>query len=278
MSEPVIHPVPPSSVTPIWQRYSKAKRGMLWQRLWLSLFLFALLTWSWAGTEFQLMDLAAGAVNIAVFLYQDFFPPDLAVIPSFLGPALDTLFMSYTGVLLSIGFSLILGVLASKNLSFHPLLAFVSRALITFIRSIPAIAWGILLVVGLGLGPLAGTIALGISGVGILGKAYADVLEEVNEDQMEALRAAGASWFQIFGQAVWPQFKSGFVTWSLYKMDLNIREAAMLGVVGAGGIGYVLEGSISLFQYQEAATGIIMIFILIIMVEFTTTKLREHIL
>ncbi|WP_054635028.1 hypothetical protein [Thalassobacillus sp. C254] len=82
----------------------------------------------------------------------------------------------------------------------------------------------------------------------------------------------------MIGQAVWPQFKSGFVGWSLYKLDLNIREAAVLGMIGAGGIGLALSERISLFHYQQAAVGILMIFALILLVEFTTAKIRERIL
>ncbi|RSL30261.1 phosphonate ABC transporter, permease protein PhnE [Salibacterium salarium] len=278
-----IHPIYSAATSPsdnamLFNKYKKAKKAVLWNRALLGVFLFFILLWAWIGTSFQMAELFTGFANIVAFLVNDFLPPDPGAVASMAGPILDTLFMSYAGVALSVGISFFLGVLAAKNLSFHPLCAFLSRSFITFVRSVPAIVWGILLVAAIGLGPLAGTIALGLSGVGILGKAYADLLEEIDESQLEAVRATGASWFQVFGQAVWPQFKSGFVTWSLYKMDLNIREAAMLGVVGAGGIGYALESSISLFQYKEAASGIVMIFFLIVIVEFATAKLRERII
>ncbi|GAB3804868.1 phosphonate ABC transporter, permease protein PhnE [Virgibacillus kimchii] len=237
-----------------------------------------LVVWSWIGTNFNMMDLISGAANISVFIFQDMLPPDFTTIGSFIGPALDTLYMSYVGLIFSVVFSLFFGFMAARTTTIHPAIAITSRSFITFLRSIPAMVWGILLVAAIGLGPLAGTIALGLSGIGILGRAFADLLEEIDYQQVEAVRSTGASWFQTIGQGVWPQFKPGFVSWSLYKMDLNIREAAVLGVVGAGGIGYALEGSISLFQYQEATVGILMIFILILLVEFTTAFIREKIL
>jgi phosphonate transport system permease protein len=224
------------------------------------------------------MDLFSGAANMTVFIFQDMLPPDFSAIGAFIAPALDTLYMSYIGLFFSVFFSLVFGVMAARTTAIHPIAAFLSRSFITFLRSIPAIVWGILLVAAIGLGPLAGTIALGMSGIGILGRAFADLLEEIDQNQTDAVRATGANWFQIIGQGVWPQFKPGFISWSLYKMDLNIREAAVLGVVGAGGIGYALESSISLFQYREATVGILMIFMLILCVEFTTAKIREKIL
>ncbi|MFA1818870.1 phosphonate ABC transporter, permease protein PhnE [Virgibacillus oceani] len=261
-----------------YREFNRRKKQLLHNRFIIWTIIAVLVIWSWIGTNFNMMDLFLGTAHISVFIFQDMLPPDLSTIGSFIGPALDTLYMSYIGLFFSVFFSLMFGVMAARSTTIHPVIAFLSRSFITFLRSIPAIVWGILLVAAIGLGPLAGTLALGLSGIGILGRAFADLLEEIDQHQIDAVRATGANWFQTIGQGVWPQFKPGFVSWSLYKMDLNIREAAVLGVVGAGGIGYALEGSISLFQYQEATVGILMIFVLILLVEFTTAKIREKIL
>ncbi|TMW72738.1 phosphonate ABC transporter, permease protein PhnE [Alteribacter natronophilus] len=234
--------------------------------------------WSLWGTGFNLLSIITGTYDMFVFMFTDLFPPDLTAIGSLIGPALDTLYMSYVGMVISVVFSLVLGILAAENLTPHVIIAKVSRAITAFLRSVPAVVWAIILVAGIGLGPLTGTIAIGLSGIGILGKAYAEVLEGMDKNQIEGVRATGAGWFQVMGQAVWPQFKAGFVSWSLYKLDMNIREAAILGLVGAGGLGYYLQSSISLFQYQTAAMAILMIFALILLVEFITAKLRERII
>ncbi|WP_249869579.1 phosphonate ABC transporter, permease protein PhnE [Oceanobacillus saliphilus] len=261
-----------------YEAYKSRKRSLLYNRYFILGILAILIIWSWVGTKFHIMDLFSGFSNMAIFIFQDLLPPDFTTIPSFVGPILETLYMSYVGLLFSVTFSLFFGLMAAKNTTVHPAVAIVSRSFIAFLRSIPAMVWGILLVAAIGLGPLAGTLALGLSGIGILGKAFADLLEEIDENQVNAVRATGANWYQVIGQAVWPQFKPGFVGWSLYKMDLNIREASVLGVVGAGGIGFALEGSISLFQYQQASVGILAIFALILVVEFITAKLREKII
>ncbi|GAE26429.1 phosphonate ABC transporter permease protein PhnE [Halalkalibacter wakoensis JCM 9140] len=247
-------------------------------QLVIFLIIFALIAWSWYETGFKLSFLYSGTANIATFIFEDLLPPDFSSIAVFIKPAIDTVLMSYVGMLFSVVVSLVFGFLAAKNLTFHPVVGVMSRSVIAFLRAVPALVWGILMVAAFGLGPFAGTVALGLSGVGILAKAYADILEELDPGQIEAVRSTGASWFQIVGQGVWPQFKAGFVGWSLYKMDLNIREAAVLGLIGAGGIGTVLQSSISLFQYQRAAVGILIIWLLILLVEFTTAKVRERIL
>lgn len=258
-----------------YEEYLQRKRILRSNRFIILGVILAVIIWSWLGTEFQIRDLFTGLSNMAVFIFQDMLPPDFSTISSFIGPVLETLYMSYIGLFISVTFSLVFGFMAAKNTTIHPILAVFSRSLVAFLRSIPAMVWGILLVAAIGLGPLAGTLALGLSGIGILGKAFADLLEEIDMNQVDAVRATGATWLQTMGQAVWPQFKPGFVGWSLYKMDLNIREAAVLGVVGAGGIGFALESSISLFQYKQATVGILMIFALILVVEFITAKLRE---
>lgn len=262
----------------LYEQLKQRKRHLFQHQLIIWAVLIALIAWAWHGTEFTLSILYSGTSNIAKFIFIDLLPPDFTVISSYIEPALQTVYMSFVGMIFSVVVSLILGFLAAKNTTFHPVIAFMSRAIIAFIRAVPSLIWGILLVVAFGLGPLAGTIALGVSGIGILGKAFADVLEEIDQGQVDAVISTGSSWFQVMGQAVWPQFKTGFIAWSLYKMDLNIRDASVLGLIGAGGIGFTLQSDINLFQYKAVSVGILMIFALILIVEFITAKVRERLL
>ncbi|SES36762.1 phosphonate ABC transporter, permease protein PhnE [Salipaludibacillus aurantiacus] len=271
-------PVEENKVPDMYKDLQRRKKVILKNRLVLWAIIAALVTWAWTGTNFSIAFIYTGTANMAAFIFTDLLPPDFSAFGRYLQPALQTVYMSLVGMVISVIFSIFFGFMAAKNTSFHPAIAFTSRAIIAFLRAIPALIWGITLVVAFGLGPLAGTLALGLSGIGILGKAFADVLEEIDQGQVDAVKATGASWFQTMGQGVWPQFKTGFVAWSLYKMDLNIREAAVLGLIGAGGIGYTLQGNINLFQYQQASVGILMIFALILIVEYTTAKIRERLL
>ncbi|WP_054635029.1 ABC transporter permease subunit [Thalassobacillus sp. C254] len=180
----------------IYQDYVRRKKMIAKNRaLTLSIILAAII-WAWIETNFSILYLFSGASNIFTFLFTDLLPPDFSAISMFIMPALDTIYMSYVGMIVSVVFSLFFGVLAAKNTTFHPLLGFTSRSVISFLRAVPAIVWGIILVSAIGLGPFAGTIAIGLSGIGILGKAYADLIEEIDMGQVEAVRSTGAAGFK----------------------------------------------------------------------------------
>lgn len=234
--------------------------------------------WAAHGTRFRLRTLVTGFANSVRFITQDMLPPDLRAVSAALPGLIDTLHMSIIGCVLAVMLSLVLGVLGARNVTPHPAVGHVSRLLTAFIRAVPDIVFAIILVSAFGIGPVPGALALGIGGVGILAKAYAESIEEIDMSQIEALRASGATWLQVVGQGVWPQFKTAFVAWSLFRLDLNIRSAAVVGLVGAGGIGHYLNMNLGLFRYRIGTTVLLMVFVLIIMVEFVTARLRERLL
>ena len=238
----------------------------------------ALVIWSWTGTEFRAMYFLTGIKNMSDFIFHDLLPPNFNAVANLMKYALDSLYIACVGTTISIMFSLILSFMAAKSTAINPFIGNVSRVLITFIRAIPSLVIGIIFVGALGLGPVAGAVALGISGIGVLGKGYTDTLEKIDSGQVEAVRSSGAGWFQLMGQAVWPQFYPSFVSWSFYRLDLSVRDSAILGMIGAGGLGTALLQHIKLFQYHSATTAIMMIYIMINAVEYFTAKTREKIL
>lgn len=242
------------------------------------IFLSTAIGWAAHGTRFTLGALVAGFANSLRFITQDLLPPDPSAVPLALPGLVDTLHMSVIGCVIAVLLSGVLGILGARNVTPHPIVGHMSRLLTAFIRAVPDIVFAILLVSAFGIGPIPGALALGIGGVGILAKAYAESIEEIDMGQLEGLRAAGASWFQVVGQGVWPQFKTAFVAWSLFRLDLNIRAASVVGLVGAGGIGHYLNMNLSLFQYRIGTTVLLMVFVLIVVVEFATAKLRERLL
>lgn len=259
----------------LFERYRHTRRGM-WRRSAIVLSLLTVVVgWSLLGTGFQLTSLFEGAVNSVRFITEDMLPPDLSAI----GPALpglaDTVYMSFFGFVLSVVLSLGLAVLGARNITPNRAVGFLCRSTVSFIRSFPDIVFAIILVAAFGIGPVPGALALGIGGVGVLGKLFTESLEEIDMTQLEGLRAAGAGWAQLVGQAVWPQFRPAFITWSLFRLDLNLRAAAVVGLVGAGGLGYDLNIKFNLFQFREATTIMLMVFALIVVVEWITMKLRE---
>jgi len=248
------------------------KRGIVW------VVLAAVFGWSMHGTQFYFSALIDGMVNSFRFLFEDMLPPDLSAFVPALPMLFDTLYMSLFGFVAAVIISLVLGVLAAKTTAPHPAVRYLSKGLIAFIRSIPDLVFAIILVSAFGIGPVPGAIALGIGGVGVLAKMFAESLEEIDMAMLEPLTAAGAGWLQKMGQGVWPQFKTAFTVWSLFRLDLNIRSAAVLGLVGAGGLGYSLNTTLSLFQFRQASTIMLMVLALIIVVEFTTERIRKRIL
>ncbi len=200
------------------------------------------------------------------------FPPDLS--PEFLrvvaAAILQTVAIAIAGTTLSILIALPLGIMGTPTLWRHGilvaseppgagklLLAGVSRlvhVLAGLLRAVPDLMWGLLFVVAVGLGPLAGALALAVSYSGMLGRVYADVFAEVDSRALEALRATGASRAQVFLRAIWPQAAPSVIGYSLYSLECCVRAAAVLGFIGAGGIGYEINLSMRLFDYGQVLT------------------------
>ena len=237
-----------------------------------------LVGWSVWGTGFSVAALLGGLPNIASFFWHDLLPPDLASVPRYFGPALETLMMAYIAAVVAAVGSVGLGVLGARTLMPARAVREISRAFVTFLRAVPDVVWGVLLVAIVGLGPFAGVIALTFGAIGMLGRNFADALEDIDTGQIEALRAVGAGPWQVFVHAVWPQFLPAFVTWSFYRFDLNIRSAAIVGMIGGGGLGFTLQTDLRLFRYPEAAMGIVIIFAMIMIIEFVSARLRDRII
>jgi phosphonate transport system permease protein len=142
------------------------------------------------------------------------------------------------------GFALRVGTLASK----------LARAILGFLRAVPDLLWALLFVAAVGLGSLAGTLALAVAYSGMLGRVYADVFEHVDPQPLEALQSTGATRMQIFLRGMWPQALPHLMAYTLYSFECCVRAAAVLGFVGAGGIGYEISVSMRLFEYGEVLT------------------------
>ncbi len=226
------------------------------------------------GTGFRFRDLYRGLPNIFRFVTEDLWPPRFSVWRRFWAPTVETIAMSYAGTFLSVIIAAPVGFLAARNVSPNRVVMQISRALAVFMRTIPPLVWALLLVSIVGIGPFAGTLALALSGAGMLIKSYADSIEDIEAGQIEAVAATGASRFQILMKGVVPQFLPSFVSWSLYRFDLNIRSAAVVGLVGAGGLGFALSTAVRLFRYQEAAVAVLWILGLILIIEYITATVR----
>jgi len=204
-----------------------------------------------------------------------FAPPDtsLPFLRKSVAAAAETLSMSALGTLLAVLGGLALALPAAGR--FGPLARSGTRALLNVLRSIPELVWASLLLVAAGLGPFAGTLALGAHTSGVLGRLFADALENAAPLPETTLRTNGAGSLAAFFYATLPQTLPQMLSYTLYRWENNIRAAAVLGVVGAGGLGQMLKYHLSLFQMQSAATVVIAMLLLVAMVDAVSFALRR---
>jgi phosphonate transport system permease protein len=181
---------------------------------------------------------------------------------------LETLAMSALGTLLAAILGLALALPASKTYSQDPARwRLFTRTILNALRSIPELVWASLLLISAGLGPFAGTLALGMHTAGVLGRLFAEAIENAPEGPGDALRVRGVSDSKVFWYALIPQVLPQLMSYTLYRWENNIRAAAVLGVVGAGGLGQLLAFHMGLFQMQETSTILIAMLLLVALVD-----------
>lgn len=186
----------------------------------------------------------------------------------------ETIEMGFWGTLISLMISLPLGVLAAKNYAPHRLVYIVSRFWLSFHRAMPELILALFLVLMYGFGPIAGVLALAIHTSGVLGKFFADEIENAPTGPQLALKSAGASSLKVLRYAVFPHVLPAWIAYVQYIFERNIRTATVLGIVGAGGIGMELKGRWDLFDYGHVSTILFVVFITVLALEYGSQKLR----
>jgi phosphonate transport system permease protein len=204
-------------------------------------------------------------------------PPDFSNFKSLIYAMLETIEIAFLGTFIAIVLSIPMGLFSARNLAPNYVTFLIARIIIIFFRAIPEFIIAMILVIAVGFGAIPGVLALGLHTMGFLAKFYAEDIEHVNTGPIEALRSSGASKRQIIAFAVIPQIIPSFVANNLYILDRNIRMATMLGIVGAGGIGYELQSSFRMFEYQKVSAIIIIIFIAIFLIDHLSSFIRSKI-
>ena len=255
-----------------------------------------LIVWSAHGAQVDVGALIWGdAVSqIAAYLVK-LFPPDFS--PSVLRDAawgaLETFAISFAGSVLSVMIALPLSLLTMRTLLYRGVLyegqrlgpartAFgigvyaTGKVVLNLLRTIPEIVWALIFVFMVGLGPFPGVLALGVHTGGVLGKLFGEVLEDVDPRPLEALQATGASRLRVLLYGVVPQAAPQFLSYALYRWEVNIRAAAIMGFVGAGGLGQRIHVAISLFFEQQLLTLILAIYVIVTLVDALSAYLRTR--
>ncbi len=202
-------------------------------------------------------------------------PPDFGRWQSWLMPLADTLAMSIAGTALAVILSLPLALLAAPNTSPHPLVYSAVRTFLAFLRSVPEIILGVLFVAAVGFGALPGVLALALHSVGMVGKFYAEAIEHVDPKPLEAARAAGATRMQVIAHAVLPQVLPQLTDVTIYRWEYHFRASAVLGIVGAGGIGFELMAALRLLAYDQVSAILISILACVVVVDSIGAYLRR---
>ena len=198
---------------------------------------------------------------------------DWTVIP---GQMFITLSMGFAGLVLGLPGALLLGVLGSERVTPYPF-NFIFRGTMSVIRAIPALVWALIYIPLGGVTPFTATLAIGTDTMGNLGRLFTDALEEVEDGPIEAIGSTGANGPQrvIFGML--SQVASPFIAWTMYILEINTRIAVTMGLIGGGGLGYVLQTQRSLFKYTNMMATILVIFVLVISVEIVSQRVRSYI-
>lgn len=219
--------------------------------------------------------LADGLPAIAT-IFTEMVPPDFSRWRSWVKPLLDTVAMSIAGTALAVALSLPLAVLAARNTTPHRLAYRISRLILNILRSIPELIMGIVFVAAVGFGMLPGVLALGLHSVGMVGKFFAEAIEHAHPAPVEAARATGATDFQIITHGVFPQVYPQFADVTMYRWEYNFRASTVMGMVGAGGIGTELMGSLRLMNYEQVAAIMLVILVTVTLVDWFSGVLRER--
>lgn len=227
-------------------------------------------------TNFKFEVLVSGTGDFFRFLRR--LSPDFSFLPALWGPLLETLQIAYVGTFFGTLLAMPLIFLASANTAFDPVSMWIARTIMTILRSIPDLLWAAILVPILVIGPLPGAVALTLFTMGILAKLGSETVEAIDPGPLEALRAAGAGRNTAIVFAVVPQVAATMVSYILYSFEINVRASVIIGLVGAGGIGFLLDVRLNFFDYDAVGLIIVVIFAVVLIVDGLSVWARSRLI
>lgn len=253
-------------------------------------------SWQLAQIQPGLLFEAEGRRNMAKFI-AGMFPPDLSVdfLRLLVVPLFETIQISVMGTALAVAIGFPLGLLGTASLAHSGVLNemectgspvhrfsrvfpyVVARGVLSIFRCIPEFVWAFMFVRAVGLGPFPGVLAIGVAYGGMLGKVYSEILENLTVQSSEALQATGASRWKVLFYGMLPQATPQLVSYTLYRWECAVRASAILGFIGAGGLGQQIELSMRMFNFHEVVTLVLILFLLVAVVDFLSAKARKAI-
>jgi phosphonate transport system permease protein len=248
-----------------------SRRSLLWYLSWSALLL--MLIGSWNGADMRPLDLVRDSANMATYA-AEFFPPNFTQWRIYASEMLITLQIALWGTALAVVTAIPMALLASSNIVpwwvYQPM-----RRLMDGCRAINEMVFAMLFVVAVGLGPFAGVLALWVHTTGILAKLFSEAVEAIDPQPVEGIRSTGASALHEIVYGVIPQVMPLWISFTLYRLESNVRSATVVGMVGAGGIGVVLWEIIRGFQYAETGAVMIIIVVTVSVLDLISARIRS---
>ena len=233
--------------------------------------------WAWNRLNMSVLSFFDDLQNV-VNLFKRMSPPDFAERGRIISLTLETLWIALLGTFGAVVLSYPLAIGAAANTTTHPIIRFVCRSIITLSRAVPELILAAIFVVAYGPGPIGGIVALALHSIGMIGRLFSDAIEEASEASSEAVTSVGATRRQRIRSAVVPQALPSFIATALFRLEINIRGSAVLGLVGAGGIGTLISESLETIQYKPALAAVIVVFFVILVVELVSTSIRQSLI
>lgn len=219
------------------------------------------------------IEFVEGLPNLAIVV-EEMFLVEPKYIPTALWAMFETIQMAFIGTIVGFTIALPLSMLAARNLNSKYVYAPV-RTLLATIRTFPSILWAILFVIMIGLGPFAGVLAIIMYTIGFVAKLQYEAIETIDSDPMDAVSSIGVSKWQLIRYVVIPESASHLLSQMLYMFDYNIRQTSILGLVGAGGIGFYIINYIKFFEYGKAAVFMLVVLITVLIIDWVSVKIRD---
>ena len=256
-----------------WRRFTPAERAM---RSAFYLAVLIAIVWSLQSIEI-IPEFLYDAPQQTADLFVRMWPIDWAWYPKVVHAALvETLHTATLGTALAIAVASPIALMVARNITHSVLLNAIGRFVLVATRSVHAMIWALFFVAVFGPGALAGTMAIAVHSIGFTGKFLSEAIEEAMPGPIEALTATGASPLAILLKGYWPQIKPAFLSISMFRWDINVRESAVLGLVGGGGLGMALETALSNLYWDQAGLVLFVIFAVVIVAEVVTAWLRSR--
>lgn len=238
-------------------------------------FLIAMTWWSAHGIGFSLTELFCNAAG-GKRLLQESWPPDFGFLPRLIDPFMETIYIAIVGTVVGGILAIPVAILAARNLTLGPITWFADRNFMNILRTLPDLFWAMLFATAVGFGPVAGALALSVFTIAVISKLWSESLESIDMGMPEAVRACGGTWLQMVQFGAIPQALQHYVSYSLYAFELNVRSAMVLGLVGAGGIGMILETQRSIFEYERVTMIILSVLVAVLIIEQISESIRKR--